>query len=54
MAELTEITGRSVFSHVNGEIEEVTFIIFMTYYDDAVSKVSIFYLQQPVYLFAVS
>jgi hypothetical protein len=53
VAGLTGITGRSVFSHVDGGIEVVTFIIFMTYYDDVVLKVSL-YFHQPVSLLAVT
>jgi hypothetical protein len=44
------MTGRSVFSHVEGGAVEdfafIVFIIFMTYYESAVPKVSI-YFQQP-------
>lgn len=53
MAGLTGMTGRSVFSHVDGGIELVAFIIFMTYYDDVVPKVS-FNFQLPVFPPAVT
>jgi hypothetical protein len=47
VAGLTGMTGRSVFSHVEGgDIEDfafIVFIIFMTYYESAVPKVSIYF-----------